>query len=134
MTLGCGGSPASPSSSSSDLVLSGFTVNTSAGFAGLGPLYTVCGNMGPPAKATEETIVYGMTVSIRDSSGREILNWEDASLKRIAPGGGIGGCFGSHSDPDRTRAPGADFRVRVTYSLGNGASRAVEVSGPVMAR
>jgi hypothetical protein len=135
LSLACDEPPDSPIAPSRDdaLVLSGFRVDVIGNFAGLGPHYVVCGSIGVAPAVTEEIVVYGMTVSVRDADGREILKWEDPSVTRLPPGGGLGGCFGQHSDPDPTRAPGANFRVRVTYSRVAGPSQVVEASGAVVA-
>jgi hypothetical protein len=135
LSLACGDSPTAPTGPprGDALLLGSFRVDVVGNFAGLGPHYTVCGTIGVAPAVTEEIVVYGMTVSIRDAGGREILKWEDPSVTRLPPGGGLGGCFGQHSDPDPTRAPGASFLVRVTYSRVNGRSEVVEASGAVVA-
>ena len=132
LSLACGDSPTAPSRGDA-LVLSSFRVDVVGNFAGLGPHYVVCGGIGVAPAVTEEIVVYGMTVSIRDASGREMLKWEDPSITRLPPGGSLGGCFGQHSDPDPTRAPGTNFLVRVTYSRVNGPSQVQEASGAVVA-
>lgn len=132
LSLACDESPTSPSMGNA-LVLNGFRVDTVGNFAGLGPHYVVCGTIGVAPGVTEEIVLYGMTVTIRDASGREMLKWEDPSVTRLPPGGGVGGCFGGHSDPDPTRAPGTTFLVRVTYSRVAGPSQIQEASGAVVA-
>ena len=133
LSLACGGDSPTAPSRGDGLVLAGFRVDVVGNFAGLGPHYVVCGSIAVAPAITEEVVVYGMTVSVRDADGREILKWEDPSVTRLPPGGGLGGCFGQYSDPDPTRAPGRSFRVRVTYSRVNGPSEFVEASGSVVA-
>jgi hypothetical protein len=79
---------------------------------------------------TDAFRIESFVLSIRDSSGREFLTWADPVYPRDMPRYGIFGCFGGPSDPDPTRAVGATFRLRVTYTV-RGDTRAVEVTGPI---
>ena len=126
----CGDSPTAPSRDSAhDIALSQMGIGASRGFAGFGPLYTLCGGISP-SPGVEDIVLHDLTVHIRDAAQTTFITW---SLPAFAGRLGLGrsGCFGSHSDPVQGRAPGTTFLIRVTYSRVTGPSRLIELSGPV---
>ena len=127
----CGDSPTAPSPQTAhEITLSRIGVGASRGFAGFGPLYTVCGGISPSAGVTEDIVLHDLTVHIRDAAERTFLMWSDPAFAGRL-GLGRSGCFGSHSDPVQERAPGTTFLLRVTYSRVTGPSRLIELSGPI---